>query len=194
MKVRCSKPFLLCVVLLFLLDHRGFYLLVFAGILIHESGHLLAMTWMRCNIEQLELRMSGLNLKYGDSHLSYGKDAFIALAGPLANLLTAAILILYSHIDPAAKWDLMIGVQVLLAGFNLLPALPMDGGRVLQAFISWRWGMERGEYVLQATTAVVSAILLGVGIYACKAPWHNPTLLITACLLLVSLLRRDESR
>ena len=43
MRVTCSKPFLFSVALLFLLDHRGFYALVFAGILIHEVGHLLAI-------------------------------------------------------------------------------------------------------------------------------------------------------
>ena len=193
MKVRCSKPFLLCVVLLCLLDDRGFCLLVFAGILIHEAGHLLAILMLRCRVEQLELRLSGLNLTYEEGHLSYGKDAWIALAGPLANLLTAAILIVYGRACQTEAMNLAIGVHVLLAGFNLLPALPMDGGRALQALVSWRWGMEHGESMLQVTTAVVSAVMLGIGIYACKAPWHNPTLLITACLLLTGLLRRNKS-
>ena len=50
MRVTCSKPFLFSVVLLFLLDHRGFYALVFAGILIHEVGHLLAQTNKRLTL------------------------------------------------------------------------------------------------------------------------------------------------
>ncbi len=189
MRVTCSKPFLLCSALLFLLDERGFYLLVFAGILIHEVGHLLAMLLLRCRVEQLELRLSGLSMAYTEGRLSYGKDALIALAGPLANLLAAVVLGLCCQLRPTQGMYLAIGVQVLLAGFNLLPALPMDGGRVLQALASRRWGVERGEQLLQFSTALVSAGMLGVGLYACKAPWHNPTLLLTAILLLVRLMK-----
>ncbi|MBR6555566.1 MAG: hypothetical protein IKT90_05065, partial [Clostridia bacterium] len=87
MKITCSKPFLLAVVLLFLLDDRGFYLLVFGGALVHETGHLIAMLLLRCRVERLEFRLSGLRLDYTEGHLGYGRDAFIALSGPGANLL-----------------------------------------------------------------------------------------------------------
>ena len=189
MRVTCSKPFLFGVMLLFLLDHRGFYLLVFAGILIHEAGHLVAILLLRCRIERMELRLSGLNLDYAEGQLSYGQDALIALAGPGANLSAAGLLVLCSQFRPTEAMYLAIGVQVLLAGFNLLPALPMDGGRALQALITWRWGVERGRQLMQFATALVAAGLLGAGLYACKVPWHNPTLLITGGLLLTGLLK-----
>lgn len=192
MRVTCSKPFLLCVALLFLLDNRGFYLLVFGGILIHEAGHLLAILLLRCSIERLELRLSGLCLTYTQQVLGYGTDCIIALAGPVANLAAAGILILCNRVCRSENMYLAIGIQVLLACFNLLPALPMDGGRALQALISGFWGIDCGERVLQFSSALVSAGMLGIGLYACKAPWYNPTLLITSILLLVCLLKRKS--
>ena len=192
MKIACSKPFLLAVILLLLLDDRGFYLLVFGGILVHEAGHLMAMQLLHCRVERLEFRLSGLRLDYTEGHLGYGRDALIALAGPFANLLAAGILVLCSRIQSTEAVYLAIGVQVLLAVFNLLPALPMDGGRVLQALVCWRWGMEQGSRLMMFTTALIAAGLLGVGLYACKAPWHNPTLLITGGLLLVHLLKENR--
>lgn len=192
MKVTCSKPFLFFTAILLILDDRGFYLLVFAGILIHEVGHLLVILLLCCHVEALELRLSGLRMDYTEGHLGYGRDALIALGGPLANLIAAGVLILLSGAQPREAVYLSIGVQVLLAGFNLLPALPMDGGRVLQAVISYHWGLDRGSQVLQIATALVSAVMMGVGLYACKAPWHNPTLLVTACLLLVGLLKQKN--
>lgn len=190
MKVTCSKPFLLCAALLLILDERGFYLLVFSGILIHEAGHLMAILLLRCHVEALELRVSGLRLDYTEGHLGYGRDALIALAGPLANLMAAGVLTIVCASRPGETVYFALGVQVLLAGFNLLPALPMDGGRALRALISRRWGMDRGERVLQMTTAWISAVMVGVGLYACRAPWHNPTLLITGGLLLLGLVQR----
>lgn len=191
MRVTCSKPFLLGVILLFLLDRRGFYLLVLAGILIHEAGHLVAILLLHCRVERLGLRLSGLNLDYTEGHLSYGQDAIIALAGPLANLAAAGLLVLCSHFRPTEGMYLAIGVQVLLAGFNLLPALPLDGGRALRALITWRWGVEQGSRLMLFTTALMAAGLLGAGLYACKAPWHNPTLLMTGGLLLTGLLKEQ---
>ena len=128
MSVTCSKPFLFSVALLFLLDHRGFYALVFAGILIHEVGHLLAILLLGCRLERLELRLSGFNLDYAEGKIGYGRDVIVALAGPAANLLAAGLLVLCNSVRTTEALYLAIGVQVLLAGFNLLPALPMDGG------------------------------------------------------------------
>ena len=193
MKVTCSKPFLLCAALLLVLDDRGFYLLVFGGILIHEAGHLLAISLLRCHVETLELRLSGLRLDYTEGHLGYGRDALIALGGPLANLIAAGILMAVCRFQTGEAIYLSIGIQVLLAGFNLLPALPMDGGRALRALVSCHCGLDRGEQVLQITTALVSAMMMGVGLYACKAPWHNPTLLMTAFLLLAGLLKQKNN-
>lgn len=190
MSVTCSKPFLFSVALLFLLDHRGFYALVFAGILIHEVGHLLAILLLGCRIERLELRLSGFNLDYAEGKIGYGRDVIVALAGPAANLLAAGLLVLCNSVRTTEALYLAIGVQVLLAGFNLLPALPMDGGRALQALASRYWGVEQGAQLMLLTTALVAAGLLGAGIYACKAPWHNPTLLITGGLLTVGLIKR----
>lgn len=192
MKISCSKPFLLCGALLFFLDQRGFYLLVFAGVLLHEAGHLLAILMMRCHVERLELQLSGLNIGYTEGTISYQQDVLIALAGPLANLLGAGILMTVYAFRPTEQMYLAIGIQILLAGFNLLPALPMDGGRILQALAARRWDPGRGAMLLKLTTALMAAVLLGVGLYACKAPWHNPTLLITAVFLLFGLLKEKN--
>ena len=189
MKIRCSTPFLIFVVLLICLDDRSFYLLVFAGILLHEAGHLAAILLLHCKVERLELRLSGLNLDYTEGQLGYGQDAIIALAGPFANLFAAGILTICSRFRSTEEMYLAIGVQVLLAGFNLLPALPMDGGRALQAIACHRLGVEKGLQAVRFSTALVAAGMLGVGLYACKAPGYNPTLLITSLLLMVGLMK-----
>jgi Zn-dependent protease/CBS domain-containing protein len=91
------------------------------------------------------------------------RDIRIAMAGPLANLLVAlvsagVILVVAPHID-LQTWPFMqtrnlprslVWVNLYLAGFNLLPAYPMDGGRVLRALFSRR--MEP----VQATRRAVS--------------------------------------
>jgi Zn-dependent protease/CBS domain-containing protein len=110
---------------------------------------------------------AGLNLKTATLDRvklePWKRDIRIALAGPLANLLVAliscgAILVVAPHID-LHTWPYMqignlprsvIWANLYLAGFNLLPAYPMDGGRVLRALFSRRMDP------IQATRRAVS--------------------------------------
>jgi Zn-dependent protease len=94
--------------------------------------------------------LPALDLKAA-KHAPWVRDIRIAMAGPLANLLvalvaTVTILIVAPNVD-LRTWPFMqsgnlprslVWVNLYLAGFNLLPAYPMDGGRVLRALFSRR--------------------------------------------------------
>jgi Zn-dependent protease/CBS domain-containing protein len=95
--------------------------------------------------------------------VSWKRDIYIAMAGPLTNLLIAlvsagTILVVAPHVD-LLTWPFMqsgnlprslVWANLYLAGFNLLPAYPMDGGRVLRALFSRRMD------AVQATRRAVS--------------------------------------
>lgn len=191
MKVRFTIPFLLFTAGLLTLDTRGFFLLVWSAVVLHELGHLLAIRLLRGRLELAEFRLTGLNLCYTARRLDYRQDALIAAAGPGVNLLCAGVLALIGgqcHQDAVYA---AAGTHILLACFNLLPALPMDGGRVLLALLSFRIGPEMGERVLLACTWTVAMGLLCGGLYAIRPPWNNPTLLLTAALLFAGIFKEN---
>jgi Zn-dependent protease len=117
---------------------------VFASILLHELGHAWAGRWYGVDTRAIELNGLG-GLCYFARSLPAGvmPATVVSLAGPFANL------ILWQLFDLAADWARGSGggllarvlsqlgyVNFLLLVFNLLPAFPLDGGKVLEAWLS----------------------------------------------------------
>ena len=128
----------------------------FASILLHELGHAVIALRNRIGISQITLWMFGGVASLDRDPDTAGAEFRIAVAGPVVTLLiTAACLGAGAAIDGGSFWegarfeqnaDISTGVAVLawLANinaailiFNLLPAFPLDGGRIVRA-IAWR--------------------------------------------------------
>lgn len=164
-KVACSPLFLLAAAITVVWWDRKCLPLFWLAASIHEGGHLFALRALGGRAEKICFRLTGAEIRYDSSHLSYGQEALLALAGPLANFLAAAILALASG-KGAAQTELAVGCHVVLGVFNLLPALPMDGGRILLALLCRRWPMQ-GERVCRWVGLLIGTAicLFGWGIW-----------------------------
>jgi len=159
------EPYLLAVVSAF-----GF----FASILLHELGHAVVALRNRIGISQITLWMFGGVAALDREPDSAGAEFRIAAAGPAVTLLiTAACLGARALIDGTSFWDgasfdgtatISTGVAVIawlaninavILVFNLLPAFPLDGGRIARA-IAWRLSGNRDR-------ATIFAARLGQG-------------------------------
>ncbi len=89
----------------------------------------------------------------------------IAFAGPFVNLMFISVgLIIY----PFVHTDLMvliIGVNVLILGFNMIPAFPMDGGQILNSIIWYLWGREIAYKITISLSYIFCCVGLGIGLY-----------------------------
>ena len=121
------------------------------SVLLHELGHALVAS--RFGIRTTEIVMFPIGgLSRMERPLPPTAEIWVALAGPFVNLLLAggifAYMISAHESTPVGVSDLMqpngksalallLYGNILLAGFNLLPAFPMDGGRILRALLSY---------------------------------------------------------
>ena len=121
------------------------------SVLLHELGH--AVVAARFGIRTLEIVMFPIGgLSRMERSLKPAAEIWVSLAGPLVNILLAtgifAYMISVREATPVGLADLMqpngksvlallLYGNLLLAGFNLLPAFPMDGGRILRALLTY---------------------------------------------------------
>jgi Zn-dependent protease len=136
-------------------------LLFFASVLLHELGHAWQARRDGLEIDGITLWLFGGIAQFKGAFPSPGAEFRIAIAGPLVTVvlsggfLLLALAGLPSAVDGVAAWLGYINLTLLV--FNLIPALPLDGGRVLRAAL-WR---ARGD--LGWATRVAADVGMGFG-------------------------------
>ncbi|MEG6508039.1 site-2 protease family protein [Methyloligella sp. 2.7D] len=169
-----------------------FIALVFFCVLLHELGHVFAARRFGVPTKNVTLWPFGGIASMEKMPEKPGQELIVALAGPAVNVVIAALLLLWvgPQIDPenltalenpavsmAAK---VAGANIILVLFNLIPAFPMDGGRVLRALLAMRMDQARATQ-MAASIGQGFAVLFGIlGIL------YNPMLLIIAVFVFLA--------
>lgn len=143
-----------------------FVLVLFILVVLHEFGH--ALTARRYGVSTRDIILLPIGGVARLDHLPEkpAHEFWVAIAGPLVNIAIAALLSVYLfRFTPEQRWEILNGVvyakgnfflddytnvdrfiffmawlNVILAAFNLIPAFPMDGGRILRALLSIPFG------------------------------------------------------
>jgi Zn-dependent protease len=161
------------------LGHQGSLLSVlmvsaaFGCVLLHELGHALTAREFGIRTEDITLYPIGGVARLERMPRAPGAELLIALAGPAVNVLIALALGLVQFLGGA--WELgayptlpglfvrsLLWFNLGLALFNLIPAFPMDGGRVLRALLSSRMGRLRAT---EAAASIGQGLALVFGLY-----------------------------
>ena len=153
-------------------------LLLFVSVLLHELGHSLVALREGVRVRSITLFLLG-GVATVERECSTAMGAFrVAAAGPLVSLVLALVLFTSAH--SAAHWNALLGnlvlqlagVNLVLALFNLLPGLPLDGGLILKALVWQFTGSQRKGIQVATTTGrllSLTAMFLGVWLFLGKA-------------------------
>jgi Zn-dependent protease/CBS domain-containing protein len=163
-----------------------FMVLLFACVLAHEFGHIFTARAFGVATPDVILLPIGGVARLERIPEKPSEEFLIAIAGPLVNVAIALVLMvgMRAHLDAqnlaavestsVALVDRLAEVNLFLAVFNLIPAFPMDGGRVLRALLATRLGYVRATEVA-ATIGQWCAFGLGfLGLF------YNPLLIFIA--------------
>lgn len=175
------------------IDQVIFIVLLFVCVVLHEFGHVFAARLYGIRTSDITLLPIGGVASLERMPEKPGQEIFVALAGPAVNLVIALALV----VALGASFDLsqmaqleqatstMVGrvaaANVALCVFNLIPAFPMDGGRVLRALLAVRMGYTR---------ATRTAATIGQGLAVVFGLWGlligHPILILIAAFIFLA--------
>src|SRR5215471_17461356 len=164
----------------------AFMLLLFACVVAHEFGHIFTARAFGVTTPDVVLLPIGGVARLERIPEEPWEEFLIAIAGPLVNVAIAFALVLVAgaHLSPGdlvavestrtSLIDRLAAVNLFLAVFNMIPAFPMDGGRVLRALLATRLGYVRATEIAAFIGQGVAFALGFIGLF------NNPMLIFIA--------------
>jgi stage IV sporulation protein FB len=161
-----------------------FMLLLFACVLAHEFGHIFTARAFGVSTPDVVLLPIGGVARLERIPEKPSEEFLVAIAGPLVNVAITAVLVVLAGAGLASLHtvenpnvsliDRLAAVNLFLAVFNMIPAFPMDGGRVLRAIMASRLGFVRATEIAAMIGQGVAFALGFIGLL------YNPMLIFIA--------------
>jgi len=172
------------------IDGLLFVLLIFLCVVLHEFGHALAARRYGIKTHDITLLPIGGLARLEKMPDKPGEEIVVALAGPAVNVVIAAVLWVAMGLFAAGipnpemmeqtRTPLLVrlfAVNIWLVLFNMIPAFPMDGGRVLRAILGMRMNYARATQIAASVGQGIAFIFFIIGL------WWNPMLLLIAVFI-----------
>jgi Zn-dependent protease len=145
---------------------------LFGSIIFHEYAHALVARRYNLPISRITLFIFGGVAEMDDEPRTAAAEFWMAIAGPIASFLLAAAMFVVLSGGPfgpesqlGAIIDYLAFINLILAVFNLLPAFPLDGGRLLRAAVWWfTQDFQKATRIAAATGSVLAILLIGLGV------------------------------
>ncbi len=170
---------------------------LFACVVLHELGHSLVAQRFGVGVKEIVLLPIGGVARLLSEPRKPLHELLIAIAGPLVNVVIALVLLAVLQVSPGRLFELgelhdeaiaarpsahgllvvLLYSNLMLAAFNMVPALPMDGGRVLRALLSMVFGQLRATNIAAGLAQVLA---VGLAFYGFQ---REPLLVIIAALV-----------
>lgn len=156
------------------------FLVSFLSVLIHECFHVIAAAISGVGISKVEVHPFGVCAVLENGFIkSSEKEFFIAFLGPFSSLVLAAAMLFI----PLRLGEYIFFINLLICAVNLLPALPLDGGRMLKAVLTYKFGILRAFFILQKCSRVIIALLAAASLIALIFSRLNFTYILISAFL-----------
>ena len=156
----------------------AFVLAIFACVILHELGHALMAQRFKIKTREISILPIGGVAQLESVPEKPKEELLVALAGPAVNVVIAGILYPFvsmnrdmaelqtlSRIGPENFFISLMTVNLWLALFNLIPAFPMDGGRVLRALLGFKLSHAKATNIAASVGQVLAMVFVFLGFF-----------------------------
>ena len=183
-KIKVSLYFFIMVAISFFLDFHKEFFLAFLTILFHELGHLISIKTSKIEISFIKIEPFGITIRLKNFFIKNPKEEFmVAVSGPLANFILS--LICYLLFKDKASFFILSNIS--MGVFNLLPAYPLDGGRMLMAHLTKTKGYLKSYRLVLTLTKITGIFLVVMGIFIIFISGFNLSFCVIGAFLFFNL-------
>lgn len=166
---------------------------LFASVTLHELGHAWAAMRYDIKVESITLWILGGLASLSEMPKEWNQEFWIAVAGPITSILVGVVGIGALYIIPPSASLVVFAIgflavmNIILAVFNMVPAFPMDGGRVLRALLARDRSYVSATRIATRAGSVFAVVFMILGVLA-----FSPILILVAAFIYI--VGKSESR
>ncbi|MGB3152396.1 MAG: site-2 protease family protein [Maribacter sp.] len=178
-----------------ILLNEALVVVLFVCVVLHELGHALTAKKFKINTQKIMLLPIGGVATLEKMPEKPGQELLVAFAGPAVNIIIAVLLALVIPLRSYFNFDAVVLEEILyeptlqnflfylfianimLVVFNLIPAFPMDGGRVLRALLSFKLGRTEATRIASGIGQGLAILFFILGLF------FNPFLILIALFI-----------
>ncbi len=190
MRIKINISFILFLFIGLYLGYKEIIFIIFFSVIFHELGHGAAAKALNTKILEIQFFPFGA-IAFVENMAKYGdfRELIIALFGPLFSL-ALALLFFYNKI---IAYDLVFKYNMALFLFNLIPALPLDGGRAARSILLMRFGYKKATKILTNLGKLLAILLLAFNVYLIIKGDITITLIITAVFIFIGAVKEEKN-
>ena len=189
---RVDFTFGLTVTLMLLLCSEDTIFLCLVSSMLHETGHLLFMYAFSQKVESVTFGAFGIRIqRYSSCVLSYKKEAVIAFGGILVNFLIAFFSCLYYYLQGSSFALKLMGVNIIIALFNMIPIEVLDMGRVIRCTMLSFMEENLCDRIIKTVSFIfVNALALATVCYSIYIGINISLIAVTLYLYVITLIKK----
>ncbi|MBS4535863.1 hypothetical protein GOQ29_09575 [Clostridium sp. D2Q-14] len=146
------------------------FIIIFFILLIHEISHLIIALINKVKVKEINIFHFGAMIKF-EYNLGIDpiKEIIISLAGPMTNLILLILSYILIYIYPESQIiDFFIEINALLFTINILPILPLDGGRIIRGILYMQGGLKFSIKHINNISKISLTLLFFIGLFFTK--------------------------
>lgn len=170
-------------------------LILFLVVSLHELAHIITARLYKIKLDKILFTPIGLiaRLNY-TSYKNDFKEMLICAAGPISNIIMA----LLGYILNSYFWDnskivsffILSNISILI--LNILPVLPLDGGKIFRVVLLSSFGYKRTIKIFFFLSHIISIILIVLGVYQLMNCWYNLSLLFVGIFIYLCMYKEKD--
>ena len=162
--------------------------------LIHEIGHAIAAERLGYKMNKITLMPYGTVVNGAIEGLSYKDEIKIAIYGPLFNLLICVVFTCLFWLIPEfyPYLESVVFSNLCIFTINLLPAYPLDGGRILSAVLCLKLKRKTSLRIVKTSGIIIASLLFALFIYSLIVDAPNPSILFFTAFIITGTLQKTK--